>query len=83
MEYITSLLNNQAFSALVNTQAFTAILLALIVYRLMSPVIDFLNPIFMLIGIINKIKTVLLRNSHTTGTACLPRARGGALKSTN
>lgn len=83
MEYITSLLNNPAFSALVNTQAFTAILLALIVYRLMSPVIDILNPIFMLISIINKIKSALLRNSHTTGAACIPSGRGGALKSTN
>lgn len=75
MEHIIFFLNNPAFTALVNTQVFASILLALLVYRLISPVIDFLNPFFMLIGIINKIKTALLRNSHTTGAACHPSAK--------
>lgn len=79
MEHITFLLNNPAFTALVNTQVFTAILLALIVYRLISPVIDLLNPFFMLIGIINMIKTALQRKSHCTGAACQPSRRSGAI----
>lgn len=83
MEHITSILNNPAFTALVNTQIFTAILLALTVYRLISPVIDLLNPFFMLIGIVNTVKNALLRNSHTTGAACHPSGSGGAMQSSN
>lgn len=83
MEHISSLMNNPAFSALVNAQVFAAVLLSLIVYRLVSPIIDFLNPFIILVGVIYKIKTALLRNSRATGAVCSPSVSGSVMNSPN
>ena len=61
MSFLTSLLNNPIFASFVNPQVFFAVLLALLVYRLVSPVIDYLNPFIMLINAVYAIKTALLR----------------------
>ena len=61
MEFFISLLKNPTFASLVNPQVFVAVLFALLVYRLLAPVIDYLNPFIMLINAIYAIKTRLFR----------------------
>ncbi|QOU76425.1 hypothetical protein JAB4_059250 (plasmid) [Janthinobacterium sp. HH102] len=80
MEFVTSLLNNPTFALFVNPQVFVAVLLALLVYRLVSPVIDYLNPFTMLINAVHAIKTGLFRRSLDRGKACFVGGSGSALK---
>ncbi len=61
MELVTSLLKNPTFASFVNPQVFVAVLLALLVYRLVAPVIDYLNPFIMLINALYAIKDRLFR----------------------
>lgn len=48
MEAITNLIHNPTLLSLVNMPVFGAILLALVVYRIASPLIDFINPLIIL-----------------------------------
>ena len=73
MAFFTSLLNNPIFASFVNPQVFFAVLLALLVYRLVSPVIDYLNPFIILINAVYMIKTALLRKARRlVGQADVP-----------
>lgn len=78
MEFVTSLLNNPTFASFANPQVFVAVLLALLVYRLVSPVIDYLNPFTMLINAVHVIKTGLFRRSLNIGKACFVGESGSA-----
>jgi len=80
MDHITSLLNNPQFTALVNAQVFAAVLLALLVYRLVAPIIDFFNPFFMLLRVMDAAKKALPLNSGATGAVCYSSSNGGASK---
>ena len=59
MEIVTSVLSNQTLVSFVNVQVFAAVLLALLVYRVVAPLIDYLNPVIMLLNGITAIKVAL------------------------
>lgn len=61
MELIRSLLNNPDLNSLANVQVLVAVLLALLVYRLVSPVIDYFNPFSFVIGIFHDTKSALFQ----------------------
>ena len=60
METIAVLTHNPMLISLVNMPVFGAILLALIVYRIVSPLIDFLNPLIILTNLGWKLRDALL-----------------------
>lgn len=80
MELITSFLNNPAFAAIANAQVFVAVLLALLVYRLLAPIVDFFNPFIMVLKGIDATKRALLARRSSVGTGCYGSSRGAALK---
>ncbi len=80
MNCLTSLINDQTLAAMVNVQAFIAVLLALLVYRLVAPVIDFLNPFIMLISALYRMKDALAHRVNDSGVTRDPRRSGDDLK---
>lgn len=81
VELITSLLNNPALASIANTQVFVAVLLALLIYRLLAPIVDFLNPFIILLRIVDSVKRALAKSTNSVGTECYgASSRGNALK---
>lgn len=68
MEFLNSLLTHPTIAALVlNPQVFIAVLLALTVYRICVPVIDFLNPFRIVIHGYYKAKFALISKMKNAG----------------
>lgn len=80
MELITSYLNNPVFASIANTQVFVAVLLALLIYRLFAPVIDFLNPFIMFLRLLDSAKRAFLARAKNAGTECYVGSRDNTLK---
>lgn len=70
MQMILHALKNPAVTELANTQVLMAVLIALLIYRLISPIIDLLNPITMLVNALFAIRAALFRKTVDMGTRC-------------
>lgn len=77
MELITSLLNNPEFSSVANTQVFVAVLLALLVYRVLAPIVDLFNPFIILLKVIDAAKRTMAARK-VRSTAATNNLRGGS-----
>lgn len=60
MELIRSLLNNSELNSFANVQVLVSVLIALLVYRVVAPVIDYFNPLSFAISIFHDAKEVLI-----------------------
>lgn len=80
MNYLNSIIDPHALATVINSQVFVAVLLALLVYRLVAPVIDFLNPFIMLIGGFFRLKEALAHRAKNYGAPHDPRRPGDDLK---